>query len=514
MRRGERLGRRLRQAILGLAALALAGCEPLPPPPAAPPPGGAAAGVGAAPPAGTVRTAAEQREGDRAHREVVEHFGGAYRDPRLAAYVSQVGQRVAAVSGQPGARWTFTVLDSPTINAFAIPGGYVYVTRGLVALAGDEAQLAGVLGHEVGHVVAGHSALRRERTTTASLGLLAGMIGLAVAGVDPQAAGAILDIGQAAAGGYLAAHSRSEELEADDLGVRYLARAGYDPYAQAEFLDRLTAWSALQARIAGGSYDANRVDFFSSHPATAERTRQAIGLAQGAGPGGTDRGRDRLLAAIDGIVWGDSPRQGFVRGRTFSHPELGFTFTVPPGFTITNSAEAVVARGPRDAHFIFDGVRDPGVALTDYIARGWAPAIAQKQRVGPLQGLAPDRINGLEAARAVLPVELRGRAFDALLVAVRLGGRVYRMTGLAPRGSGLLPALGGAAETFRPLSPAEAAALQPSRIQVVTVQAGETVETLARRMNVDGYALERFRVLNGLGPGEIVRPGDRVKLVR
>lgn len=496
----QRLGR----AVLGLGALALIGCQQ----PGAPAP------AGGAPQTSPVRSASAQRRGDEAHREILARFGGEYRDAQLSAYVREVGRRVVAASAQSGARWTFTVLDSPAINAFATPGGYVYVTRGLLALAGDEAQLAGVLGHEIGHVVAGHSALRRERATTASLGLLAGVIGLSVLGVDPQAAGALMNAGQAAAGGYLASYSRAEELEADDLGVRYLAQAGYDPYAQAEFLERLTAWNELQARIAGGQYDPNRVDFFSSHPATAERTRRAIDRAPGAGPAGTDRGRDRFLAAIDGVTWGDSARQGFVRGRTFSHPELGFTFTVPPGFTIRNTTDAVLASGPHGARFILDGGRDPGGPLTEYIARTWAPAIAREQPTGRLRGLAPERINGLDAARGVLPVRIGGRVFDALLVAVRMNGTIYRMTGLAPRDSGLLRPLEQAAWSFRRLSAGEAAGLRETRIQVVPVRPGDTVESLAPRMNVNSHAVERFRVLNGLGPGEALPPARRVKLVR
>jgi predicted Zn-dependent protease len=504
MRRNGLIGR----AALALAALALTGCQH------SYGQSGGAPAAQAVPQVVPVRSVAEQREGDRAHREVVAAFGGEYRDARLQAYVDGIGRRLAAVTEQPGARWTFTVLDSPTINAFAIPGGYVYVTRGLVALAGDEAQLAGVIGHEMGHVVAGHSSLRRDRAATANLGLLAGAIGLGLLGVDPDTAGALMDIGQVAAGGYLASHSRSDELAADNLGVRYLARAGYDPYAQAEFLDRLRAWEALQARIAGEAYDPNRVDFFSSHPATAERTRQAIELARGAGAFGAERGAERHLAAIDGIIWGDSARQGFVEGRTFSHTELGFTFTVPPGFTIRNASDRVTAAGPRGARFIFDGGRDPGGALTDYIARVWAPGIARSQRTGQLAGLQGGRVNGLDAAQAVLPVEVGGRVHEALLVAVRLDGTVYRITGLAPRGSGMLGALGEAARSFRRLPAAEAAGIRERRVQVVTAQPGDTAERLAGRMSADGHQLERFRVLNGLAPGEPVRAGQRLKLIR
>ncbi len=505
------LGRTL--LMFGLAALA--GCQPYEPAaPASAPQTPAQTGAQPAPGPVSSRTAAEHRAGDRAHREIVARFGGEYRDPELVAYVDRIGRRLAGVTGQGGERWTFTVLDSPTINAFATPGGYVYVTRGLVGLAGDEAQLAGVIGHEMGHVAAGHSSLRRERAARANIGLLAGVLGLSVLGVDPNAAGALLDMGQAAAGGYLASHSRADELEADDLGIRYLARAGYDPYAQAEFLERLRAWEQLQARISGQAYDPNRVGFFATHPATGERTRRAIQLAEGTETFGTRRGREPFLAAIDGIVWGDSAEQGFVRGRTFAHPRLGFAFSVPRGFTIRNASDRVTASGPRNARFIFDGGRDPGGPLTDYIAGQWAPAIARGRRTGQLQGLGGGRIDGLDAARAVLPLELNGQAYEALLVAIRMGDTVYRVTGLAPRGSGVLPALENAARSFHRLGAAERAQLSERRLRVARVGAGDSAESLARGMNVDGHHVEQFRVLNGLAPDEPVRPGQQVKLVR
>ncbi len=496
----------LGHAMLGLGALALVACEPVD-----------SRRAGLTPETRAVRSASEQREGDQNHPKIVARFGGEYQNRRVTAYVDEIGQRIARVSEQPTARWTFTVLDSPTVNAFAIPGGYVYVTRGLVALAGDEAQLAGVIGHEIGHVAAGHSALRRDRGTAAGIGLLAGAIGLAVLGVDPNVAGGLMDIGQAAAGGYLAQNSRGDELDADNLGIRYLARAGYDPYAQADFLDRLSASSELQARIAGGSYDPNRVDFFASHPATATRTRQAIQVAQAAGAVGTvgaNRHRERFVAAIDNMVYGDSAAQGFVDGRTFSHPKLRFTFTAPQRFTITNSADAVVATGPRNSRFIMDGDRDRGGRLTDYIRGVWAPGLAKNFRTGQLTGLRRERINGLDAASAVLPVRLNNQTYDALLVAYRLDGKLYRITGLAPRGSGLLPAMTDASRSFRRLSGTEAGRLREKRIHIVTARRGDTPERLARQMNFDAWRVERFRVLNGLRPGQPLRAGARVKLVR
>jgi predicted Zn-dependent protease len=428
------------KVLLGLGALALIACE--------------SAGIrpaGLAPQTNAVRSASDQREGDQNHSKIVARYGGVYQNARVTGYVNGIGQRIAQVSEQPNARWTFTVLDTPTINAFAIPGGYVYVTRGLVALAGDEAQLAGVIGHEIGHVAAGHSALRRQRSNTAGLGLLVGAIGLAVLGVDSNVAGGLMNIGQQATGGYLAQNSRGDELDADNLGIRYLARAGYDPYAQADFIDRLGASSALQARIAGGGYDPNKVDFFASHPANAPRTRQAIQVTQvtqaagAAGTVGVNRNRDQFLVAIDGMVYGQSAAQGFVDGRTFSHPKLRFTFTAPSGFKINNAANAVVAAGPQKSSFIMDGGTDKGGALTDYIARVWAPGIAKEQRTDQLAGLRGERINGLDAASAVLPVQLNNTVYEALLVVYRMDGKLYRITGLTPRGSGLMPTLTDAA---------------------------------------------------------------------
>lgn len=496
------LGRLL---IAAATALALAGC-------AAP-----TTRPDVAPDTLSQRDPSDAKLGREAHPQILERYGGAYKDPELTAYVNRIGRRIADVSEQPGESWTFTVLDTPTVNAFALPGGYVYITRGLVALAKDEAELAGVIGHEIGHVTAGHGGSRRDRSTAASVGLLLGGLGLAVLGVDPTLARGAMQVGQVAAGGTLASYSRSDELEADNLGVRYLARAGYDPYAQADFMERLGASSGLDARIAGASYNPNRVDFFASHPASAERTRQAIAVANATAPieaVGDDRGRDRYLAVIDGMTWGDSAEHGFVDGRRFSHPVLRFAYEVPEGFKIRNTSGAVLASGPRNARMVLDAGKDPGGSLERFIARTWATALAKKARTGQMQGPEPVRANGLDAAEAVLPVELNGTVFNALLYAVRHDGRIYRITGLVQRGSGMLGEVRRAARSFDALSAAEAARLEPQRIDVVTVRRGDSVGTLARRMPVDALPEERFRLLNDLGPDDDVRPGDRVKIVR
>lgn len=470
-----------------------------------------------APETSSRRSPSQQKIGDDNHPKIVNKYGGVYQNARLAAYVNELGTKLAAVSEQPNEKWTFTVLDSPTVNAFALPGGYVYITRGLAALANSEAELAGVIGHEIGHVTAGHSSLRQNRGAVASGVLLGAQILGAIAGIDPNILRAGAQIGQVVAGGVLANYSRSDELDADNLGIRYIGKAGYDPYAQADFLESMAASAGLDAKMRGKSYNPNATDFFASHPATGPRTRQAIDAARASGaqiPVGASRNRDRFLQIIEGVSFGDSEEQGFVKGNSFSHPQLRFAFSAPAGFTITNSASNVTAAGPNNARFIMDGGKNPTGRLTDYIVRTWVPGIGKSYRVGRARDLRPRSINGLEAASAIVPVQVENRTFDALLVAIRLDGALYRLTGLSPQGSGLLPTMAQASETFRKLTTAEANKLRSARIDVVTVRRGDTVAKLAARMNVPEFKEERFRVLNGLKPGQQVRRGQKVKLIR
>lgn len=457
----------------------------------------------------------EQRIGDQEHPKILKAFGGVYDDPKVTGYVAQIGGRLAANSELPNARWTFTVLDSPVVNAFALPGGYVYVTRGLIALANDEAELAGVVGHEIGHVTGRHTAQRVTRAQQANIFGVLASIGAAAAGIDPSLVG---QAAQVAGQGYVANYSRSQELEADQLGIRYLSRTGYDPYAQADFLGHLQEQSALSAKIAGRAYDATRVDFFASHPASAPRKREAIAAAERSGVpinSGAPRRQREFQRAVDGMVYGDSREQGFVRGRTFSHPELRLTFTVPEGFRVVNAAEAVSAKGPNNSQIVFDGGKDPGGSMTDYITQRWVPALAKEARVGRLQGLQSINVNGLPAATAVLPVALKSGSGEARLVAINDGDRVYRFTALYPanQARALSEPLRRMTFSFRKLSRSEANRLQPLRVRFVTVRSGDTVSRVAQRMAFDDLREERFRVLNGLQPGEGLRVGQRVKIV-
>ncbi len=466
------------------------------------------------PQAETPRDPAEARVGAQAHPRFLAQFGGAVSDKRLAAYVDGVGRRLVAMSDQADAPWRFTVLDSPVVNAFATPGGYVYVTRGMLALANDEAELAAVLAHEITHVVEKHSAERQAQSTRGTLGVIGGVVlGGLLGGEDgARVAG---QLAQAGAAGLLAQYSQDHEFAADAGGVQLLATAGYDPYAQVRILRAMAAEAELQARIAGRDYNPNRVNFFASHPATGARVRGAEDAAEatGVGPDGGNRARDALLDAIDGMVYGDTPEQGYVRGRDFIHPALRFAFRVPDGFHIVNATTRVRADGPNGARFIFDGGPAPTGSLTGYIRDIWLPQMVRSARLGPLEALEEAQIHGEPAAIARLPVEVDGVPYAAELVVVRQGRFLHRIATLAPANDrATQSALARAARSLRPLGAEEAAALTPLRLRVLDWGPRDSLDALARRLPLPGYARERFGALNGLATRSL-GPGARYKTI-
>jgi predicted Zn-dependent protease len=453
----------------------------------------------------TSMTPAEEAQiGRKEHPRVMAQFGGAYADRALQAYVTRIGNELVAVSELADLDFTFTVLDSEIVNAFALPGGYVYVTRGLIALADNEAELASVLAHEIGHVTARHSAQRYDR---AQLGSIAAGVATILGGVLLGDVGAQLgqQVGGLGAAAYVQSYSREQEFEADQLGVRYLGRAGYDPQAMASFLDKLRAKDELaRAGRRGGS---GVPSFLASHPRAADRVAR---VAREAG-GGTGRtGRDAYLAAIDGLVYGSSPAQGFVRGQTFEHPELRVRFKAPEGFELVNTPSRVIGRDPTGRLLLFDMGKAPrGTDLAGYLQRDWI----REQRVRDLQGLD---VGGKPAAFASGTVTVNRRSAPALFGVVRGGGdAVWRFMLVNPRGIGQtdLNLLLATMRSVENLSAAEAARLQPERIAIVTVQPGDTVDSLAAQMKVEEHPREIFMLLNGLNR-RALRPGDRVKLVR
>ncbi|WP_395458822.1 M48 family metalloprotease [Azospirillum melinis] len=438
--------------------------------------------------------------GAQEHPKILAQFGGAVKDARLQGYIDQLGRKLAATTALAREPWTFTVLDSDVVNAFALPGGYVYLTRGLLALAKDEAEVAGVLSHEIGHVTAHHSAQRQTRQTIA--GLLAAGVGL-VFGNDTLAQ--LAGLGGTA---MVASYSREQELEADQLGVETLRRTGYDPFAMATFLETLRRDSQYEG-LRAGNKGGDGFDFLASHPATEERVRRAADLARAIPPGGA-RPRDPYLAAVDGMIYGDSPENGYVRGRTFAHPQLGIAFTVPQGYALLNGADQVVAKGQNGTAMAFDGGSAAGVSdPASFLTGVWG-------KTATLSNLQRLTIGGMAAATATTRGESDGTSADIRLVAIRApDGKMYRFTFLAPAGSlaRFDNDFQAAANSFHRMTAEEAARYRPRRVQVTAVQPGDSVAGLVRRMPQEPYAEELFRIINDLPPGTALQPGQRVKVI-
>ncbi len=445
----------------------------------------------------------EARLGAAEHPKLVAAFGGEVLDPALVKYVDDVGQKLARYSEIPNLKYTFTIIDSEIVNAFALPGGFIHVSRGLLALANSEAELASVLAHEIGHVTARHAAQRHSQSVLAGLGV--NVIGV-LTGVREAAnlAGSVAEL-------YLKSYSREHEFEADTLGVRYIRRAGYDSRAAANFLASLRAHSQLEARLQGlpeGTVDQR--NWMATHPRTVDRVERA---AQAAGNGDVANpviGHDVYLQKIDGLIYGNSPRHGFVRGRDFLHPDLRFRFRVPQGFELTNTPERVLAKGPRGAVIVFDGASAaPSRNMLEYMVNTWGRGI----RIGSREELT---INGKPAATGVARVRTRAGVRDYRLVAIRGEDKqVWRFLFVTPPDvtASFSGEFRATRQSFRTVSEREAATWPAQRIRLHRVRAGDTVESLAARGPFEKLKVDRFRVLNGLSPGEPLKLGSTVKLV-
>lgn len=487
---------------LGTATVALTGCA-----------GGL--GGGSLAPASEVQPRAitqdERQQGAQANIEFLNEFGGAY-DGSQAAYVRQVGQKIAFQSGiaRNANEFNITLLNSPVSNAFAIPGGYVYITRQLAGLLNTEAEMAFVLGHEVGHVAAGHGQSRQQRsTTTGLLGVLGQVLSGAVLGNG--ALGQIVGQGIGTiAQGTLLGFSRAQEYQADDLGILYLNRAGYDPFASASSLASL----AMQNQLDAGESGNNRTlpEWASTHPDPAARVQRARERAQTTATGATVSGisnRDGYLNALDSMLYDDDPQQGVVRGTAFLHPVLRFRFNAPQGYTLANGATKVSVSGQNGQAQLMAGGAVSASQLDSYIGRVFQGLGSNAVQPG---GVQRTTINGVPAAFSVATAQTQQGQIDVGVVAYSLNGQGYHFVTLAPAGQGLGP-FSSMVQSFAPLSASEAASIRARVIDVVTVRGGDTASSLAQRMAYDTLKLERFLVLNGLSNGAALQAGQKVKLV-
>lgn len=451
-------------------------------------------------------SAKDKATGAKAHPELLAEFGGLYEAPQ-AAYVTTVGRKVAAQSGlanQP-TEFTISLLNSPVNNAFAIPGGYVYVTRQLMALMNNEAELASVLGHEVGHVAARHSQKRNSRATQAGLGaVLATVLGGVLLGGDGAKLGQ--QLGGALAQRYVLGYSRAQEYEADDLGVTYLTKSGYDPVSSSTMLASLAAQTALDARRAGKTGNA-LPEWASTHPDPASRVSRARQRAVAMGAKGKTTNRDAFIQMLDGMLYDDDPKQGVVEGNSFRHPELKLGFNAPSGFILSNGTQAVSVNGTGgQAQFsgaAYDGNLETYVGNVFKAVGGQTPInFGQVRRT---------TINGLDVGYATGQATTQSGQVDVTVYVYVFGpNTAYHIVAINPVGASTFNSM---FQSVRRLNAAEIAAIKPRRIDIVTVKSGDTIRSLSDRMAYPDYKAERFQVLNGLGANDTLKPGQKVKIV-
>lgn len=431
--------------------------------------------------------------GAREHPRIVASYGGVYSDRQAEIVIARIVGRLLAADDQPNTPFTVTILDTAEVNAFALPGGYVYVTRGILALASDTSELAAVLAHEIAHVTLRHARARTNRVRTTEIvdKVVTGVFGGNVE-TDQSSNRSRLS---------LAAFSQQQELQADKEGILIAGKAGYDPHAAARFLGAMSRFARFSAGDA-----AQADDFLSSHPSTPDRIQKAIETARASfgAPGLGETDRSGYMAGIEGLAFGDSRSQGAIVGRRFVDPVHKFTFTVPEGYTLQNSKGAVVGVAGDGEAVRFDSAEvPPAMALEDYLKSGW------------IAGLQPQSVkrhsyNNIEMASGVAVTE----QWNFRVAVMRFGGRVYRFIFAAKFDSARFA--GGAEQTLKSFREATAKDIaQIRRLSVRTVTAGnvDTADSLARKMAGLTRGTDLFYILNNLYPGDPVEPGQKYKIV-
>ncbi len=423
---------------------------------------------------------------------------GVYDDSELQRYVTNIGLELARTSHRPTLPWSFTVVDNPAINAFALPGGYIYLTRGILAYLDDESELAGVLGHEIGHVTARHAAQAYTRQAQANLGL--SVLSIFVPGTRP-----FTDLGTTGLGVLFLRHGRDAELEADRLGVEYGSAAGWDPSGVPRFLSTLARVDALSER--------GVPNWLSTHPAPGARVGQAAPVVgQFQSTTATKRNRDQYLERINGLVVGDNPKDGIVRGHVFLHPMLRLGLEFPEGWDVTNSPDAVLAREPGTEHYmVLQEVEQPrGRSIAD------AAVMAMRSAGYTVVDGRMERINGLEAHVGLYRGTVKGTGRVLMRAAhVGVGRQMYVVAGFAPEAGfdrvdrELQPSL----KTFRQLSADEASRVRPNRVDFYVVRPGDSWQSIAARQGRNIVNAATLAIMNAREVNVQPQPGDRVKIV-
>jgi predicted Zn-dependent protease len=419
---------------------------------------------------------------------------GLYDDADIQAYVAALGEELAAESERPDLPWTFRVVDDEVVNAFALPGGFIYVTRGILTHLGAEAELAGVLGHEIGHVTARHSVNQMSKGMLAQLGLGLGAV------LSPEFA-SVAGLAQTGLSLLFLKYGRDDERQADELSFRYTARSGYDPRAMVDVFD-------LLGRVSDRSGGGDLPGWLLTHPQPEARREQAeAALAEV----GADRGdfaidRDDYLRRIDGMIYGSDPRQGFFRDERFFHPDMRFELRFPNGWRTMNMRQAVVAQQPDGQAVI--ALTLAGESDSEAAARAFA-----SQGVTPVREWR-DRINGQRAVSYYFGAELEGTPIGGLAAFVEHQERVYRLLAYTTedRFDGYRDQLEQSLDSFRRVEDRRVLAVEPRRIEVERLDRSSTIEQIWNDYRAP-ISVEDLALLNNVEPDQRLEAGTWIKRV-
>nr|WP_321975303.1 M48 family metalloprotease [uncultured Cohaesibacter sp.] len=436
---------------------------------------------------------AETEIGAAEHPKIVKAYGGIYYNNKLEMMVSKLVGRLVAASSEPNRPYRITILNSPTVNAFALPGGYLYVTRGLLALSNDKAELAAVLSHEMAHVTSRHALARAEAKKNNELvsKVMDKMVGQNTKTASVKAKNLVT----------LASFSQIQELEADKVGIETAYLAGLDPFAASRFLSTMGDY----ANYLTGRSETNQASFLSTHPTTPQRIKAAILTARRYG--GPDIGakeRDDFLDAIDGILFGDSPDEGFVRGNAYIHPQLRIRFSLPKGYRLENTSKAVLAVAADGTAMRFDGVNvSPDIPLTQYLTSGWVTGLITGS-------IREQNINGHSAVLAA--AEAKGWTFRIAIIRDRSATYRFVFATTNPNAD-FESAIAETVNSFQTLTAAQAKLFKPLQISIVTASRADTIDSMAAHMDGTDDKKRLFMILNNIDPSQNLKNGQKVKLV-
>lgn len=449
----------------------------------------------------TMSEAQEISVGRGEDKKVRDQYG-VYDDPALQRYVNDIGQRLAKASHRTGLQYQFLVVDSPQVNAFALPGGYIYITRGILAYLNSEAELAAVLGHEIGHVTARHSVQQISAATAANVG--ASVLQILVPQMRNSTGDLLINV---LGGSILSGYGREHELEADRLGAEYLARTGYDPQAMIKVVGVLKNQELFDAEVAKAEGREPRAyhGLFASHPDNDTRLQEVVRESAKFKSTENRINREEFMRHMDRMIYADSPEQGNVRNNTFYHATLGLTLQFPAGWRVQNSAQNVAAQSP-DRNALVD-LRGAGRV------EGSPTAVLRKiLKLGSGSEVTPTTVGGQSAA--VVESTLAGK--PTRIAIVFLGKNAYAIALQANTAAAYKQhkvVLDAALNSFHPITDQERALAKPLRLRVITARAGLTFAELARTSPLGRFAEGHLRVINGLYPSGEPAAGQTLKVV-